>query len=312
MTTKVVFYSVTGHSRAIAEGAASALKAPLYELTDHFSSRFAGWKRASRQAVRSLDIGTLVTPGVSFERGDRLVIVFPFWHGSIVPAVSGFVRSVSLEGVEVFLVMTRRLNGGDLLIAQLQDDIVRQGGTAGRAFSVRSLWRGSKLLHALGSRIGRRISREPEIAPFSLQELLGDAIESEVEARARYLQLAEMTPNKRLKASFAAFAADEAGHAQTLQEVYRFYSGTVYEPHRDPIASLRPEQALNYTALLDGLNIAVEAEDKAVAGYRSMAARFPGQMDVVDIGMVLAQSELRHLRAVKRMSEKLSGHRVRP
>jgi rubrerythrin len=309
MTTMVVFYSVTGHSRAVADGAVVTLKGPLYELTDRFSSRFAGWKRASRRAVCSFDMGALATAGVSFDRGDRLVIVFPFWHGPIVPAVSGFVRSVSLEGVQVFLVVTRRLNGGDVLIAQLQDDIVRQGGTVGGVFSIRTLWRNHKGLQSLGNRIGKRIAREPEGVPFTLQELLGDEIEDEVETRARYLQLAEMTPNKRLKTSFNSLAAAEAAHAQMLQETYRVYSGTVYEPHRYPIAPLKPEQVFDYAAFLEELSVAVEAERKAEAGYRAIAARYSSQPDVVDLGMVLARLELQHFRDVKRMYSALSRHR---
>jgi rubrerythrin len=309
MTTKVVFYSVTGRSRALAQGVVMTLKGSLYELTDRFSSRFAGWKRASRRAVRSLDMGVLVTAGVSFARGDRLVMVFPFWHGPIVPAVSGFVRSVSLEGVQVFLVVTRRLNGGDVLIAQLQDDIVRQGGTVGGVFKVRTLWRNHKRLQSLGKRIGRRSAREPEGVRSTLQELLADAIEGEVAARDRYLQLVEMTPNRRLKASLTSVAAGEAAHAQMLQGVYRLYSGTVYEPQRDPIVPLKPEQVLNYAAFIEGLNVTIELEHKTEAGYRAMAARYSSQPDVVDVGMVLARLEGRHLRDARRMYSALSRHR---
>src|SRR5450759_2346844 len=125
MTTKTVFYSVMGRSRMVAEGIAAALNAPLFGLTDRFTALPAGWKRSVRRAVRGFDLGVLSTPGVSFGRGDRLVLVFPYWNGAIVPAVSGFVRSVDLGGVTVFLVMTRRLSGGDELISQLEDDIIR-------------------------------------------------------------------------------------------------------------------------------------------------------------------------------------------
>jgi rubrerythrin len=309
MTTKVVFYSVTGHARAAAEGAAATLRSPLHELTDRFSSSPAGWKRDSKRAVRTLDIGRLISAGVSFDRGDRIVVVFPFWNGPIVPAVTGFVRSVSLEGVEMFLVVTRRLSGGDMLITQLEDDIVRQGGTVVGVFGVRTLWRSTKQLQNLGRRIGKWVADKPEGVASSLQELLGGSIESEVEARARFLQLAEMTPNKRLKASFGSFAADEAAHAQMLQETYRLYSGTVYEPHRDAIAPLKPEQMSNYTALLEELVVAVDVERKAEAVYRAIAMRYWSQPDVVERATTLARLELRHLRGLRRIQGTLGRSR---
>ena len=135
------------------------------------------------------------------------------------------------------------------------------------------------------------------------EELLEDAIEDEVEARARYLQLIEMTPNRRLKATFSSLAAGEAAHAQLLQQLHRAYAGVVYEPHREAIASLKPGQVLDDSALLQGLNVAVEAERKAFMGYRAIAERYPSQPDVVRQMLVLARSDLpalqRHERHVQ-------------
>lgn len=308
MTTKTVFYSVMGRSRMVAEGAVVALDAPLFGLTDRFTALPVGWKRAARRAVRGFDLGVLSTPGVSFDRGDRLVLVFPYWNGAVVPAVSGFVRSVGLTGVTVFLVMTRRLSGGDDLISQLEDDIVRQGGTIGGVFSLRTLWRAPQHLRLLGSRVGHHIAREAPGAPFSLQELLADAIEDKIEARARYLQLIEMTPNRRLKATFSSLAAGEAADAQQLQRLHRAYAGVVYEPHREAIASLKPGQVLDYSALLQGLGVVVEAEHKAFMGYRAIAERYPSQPDVVRQMLTLSRSDLQHYRDMRGTYGILSRH----
>lgn len=308
MTTKTVFYSVMGHSRMVAEAMAVALDSPLFSLTDGFSAHPVGWKSAARRAVRGFDLGVLSTPAVSFDRGDRLVLVFPYWNGAVVPAVSGFVRSVGLAGVTVFLVMTRRLAGGDELIVQLEDDIVRQGGTIGGVFSLRTLWRAPGHFRSLGSRVGRHIAREAQATPFSLQELLEDAIEDEVEVRARYLQLVEMTPNRRLKATFGSLAISEVTHAQLLQQLHRAYTGVVYEPHREAITSLKPEQVLNYSALLQGLRVAVEAERKAFMGYHAIAERYPSQPDVVRQTLVLAHLDLQHYKDMRGTYNRLSRH----
>ena len=308
METKTVFYSVMGRSRMVAVGVTAVLDSPLFGLTDRYSALPAGWKRAARRAVRGFDLGVLTTPNVSFDRGDRLVLVFPYWNGAIVPAVSGFVRSIGLAGVTVFLVMTRRLSGGDELISQLEDDIVRQGGTIGGVFSLRTLWRAQQRLRSLGSRVGQHIAREAQGAPFSLQELLENAIEDEVETRARYLQLIEMTPNKRLKTTFSLLATGEAAHAQLLQQLYRAYTGVVYEPHREAIASLKSGQVLDYSALLQRLGVVVEAERKAIMGYRAIAERYSSQPDVVRQTLVLARSDVQHYRDMRGLYNKLNRH----
>jgi len=308
MKIKTVFYSVMGRSRMVADGVAATLDSPLFGLTDRFNALPAGWKRAARRAVRGFDLGALTTPDVSFDRGDRVVLVFPYWNGAIVPAVSGFVRSIGLAGVTVFLVMTRRLSGGDELISQLEDDIVRQGGTIGGVFSLRTLWRAQQRLRSLGSRVGQHIAREAQGAPFSLQELLENAIEDEVETRARYLQLIEMTPNRRLKTTFSLLATGEAAHAQLLQQLYRAYTGVVYEPHREAIASLKSGQVLDYSALLQGLGVVVEAERKAIMGYRAIAERYSSQPDVVRQTLVLARSDFQHYRDMRGLYNKLSRH----
>ena len=308
MTTKTVFYSVTGYSQMVAEGVATALDSPLFGLTDRFTARSPGWKRASRRAVRGFDLGVLSTPGVSFGRGDRLVLVFPYWNGAIVPAVSGFVRSVELTGVTVFLVMTRRLSGGDELVSQLEDDVVRQGGTVGDVFSLRTFWRGPRLLRSLGNRVGQRIAAQAQGAATSLVELLENAIEDEVEARSRYIQLVEMTPNRRLKARFSSLAADKAAHTQQLQQLYRAYAGVVYEPKRETIASLKSGQVLDYGALLHGLDVVVEAEHKAFRGYWAIAERYPSQPDVVRVMLSLSRSDLRHYRDMRGTYTVLSRH----
>lgn len=308
MATKTVFYSVTGYTRMVAEGVASALDSPLFGLTDRFSTQPDGWRRAARRAVRGFDLGVLRTSGVSFERGDRLVLITPYWDGPVVPAVSGFVRVVELTGVTVFLVMTRRLSGGDELISQLEDDVVRQGGTIGEVFSLRTLWRGPRLLRSLGSRIGRRIAGQPQGVTTSLVELLENAIEDEVEARSRYIQLVEMTPNSRLKARFSSLAADKAAHTQQLQQLYRAYAGVVFEPRRKAIASLKAGQVLDYHALLQGLDVVVEAEHKAFRGYWAIAERYPSQPDVVRQMLSLSRSDLRHYRDMRGTYAALSRH----
>lgn len=310
MKTTTVFYSMTGHSRSIAEGAGVVLNSQLYALTDRFTARPPQWKRAARRAVRGFDLGILGTPGVLFERADRLVLVFPYWGGCVVPAVTGFVRSVDLTGVTVFLVMVRGFSGGDDLIAQLEDDIIRQGGMVGGIYTVRTFARNQQRLTSLGGRIGRRIARVPgDVTVLSLAELLEGVMEDAMMLRDRYLQLAEITPDRHLKAKFGSFATSQVARLQRLQYLYRAYTGVVYEAKRRPIPPLKPEQIRNFSALLEGLDIVVRNEHEAFYRCQAIGERYPSQYDVVREMAHLSRSSLDSYKRLKRLYNRLSRHK---
>lgn len=308
MATATVFYSVMGTSRLVAEGVSSSLGSPLYALTDRFSSRPQGWQRSARQAVRSFDFGELTTGNVTFERGDRLIVVCPYWGGPVVPAVSGFIRAVDLTGVSVVLVLVRRAGGGGDLTAQFSDDVVRQGAIVAGTFFVSTWMRGRRQLQQLGLRIGQRIGKMGVTTSESLQEQLGHAIDRKEETGERCRQLVSMTPDQKLKKLFGSLAADDAEQVQALQRLHRVYAGVVHEGRGASFAGLKPEQILDYNALVRAVADLVEAEQTALEGYRLMESQFPGQMDVVQSMQALKKSQLQQCRKVRRLSSRLSRH----
>lgn len=311
MIAKVIFYSVVGHSRKVAEGIATELKSQLYSITDQFSVHVSGWKRAAGRAVRGFEVGQFSSTGASFMRGESIVLVFPYWGGNMVPAISGFVRSVDLTGVTVFLIMTRSLRGGDELISQLEDDIIRQGGTTGGTFSIRTLWRGPQRLSSLGKRIGHAIERiSSEGTPQSLGERLEDVIDDMIDIRERYVQLSEITPDGRLKRAFGLLAADEVAHMQQIQQLHRTYTGVVHEPHRPRISPLTADQMHNFIALVQELGVNVDAEKKAAEMYRAIGRQYASQADVVREMSILLQSSSRRSRRIGRLYRRLGRQRA--
>ena len=306
LATATVFYSVVGMSRLVAEGISASIESPLYSLTDRFSSQPEGWQRSARKAVRSFDLGDLVSGNVAFRRGDRLVVVCPYWGGPVVPAVSGFVRAVDLTGVAVVLVLVRKAGGGHDLAAQLADDAVRQGGVIAGTFWVSTWMRGQRQLRQLGLRLGQRISKVNAGTSESLQEQLGHAIDHEEEAQGRCRQLVSMTPDHKLKKLFSSLAADSAAHVQGLQQLYRVYTGVVHEGPGANLARLKAEQVLDYSALVRAVAGLVEAERVIFEDYRSIERHFAGQMDVVQSMQALKKSQLRLCRKVNRLSSRLN------
>ncbi len=287
----IVCYSVTGCSRAVAEGLSGSLEASRCELRDRFTNQPSGWKRDAGKAARDFDSGTFNADGVSFKRGDTLVLVFPHWGGPVMPAMTGFVRAVGLQGVVVFLVMTRTSGGNSGPVMLLEDEAIRQGGIVGGVFGIRVRWRTPDQLRSAGKKIGAHILRVPAPPAFSLQERLEIGIEQEREAEARCLRLTEMTPNRRLKEWFRRQANDEAAHIQALQKIYRTYAGVVYESQRQPLAPLEPEKVLDYSSLLSEFKTAVDHEHTIALDYEDIAGRFSSQQDVVRQAIFLAGAE---------------------
>jgi len=308
VATATVFYSVVGTSRLVAEGISCSIGSPLYSLTDRFSSQPDGWQKSARKAVRSFDLGDLVTVNVVFTRGDKLVVVCPYWGGPVVPAVSGFIRAVDLTGVAVVLVVVRRVRGGDDLAVQLADDAVRQGAIIAGTFRVSTWARGRQQLRELGLRIGERVGRVDPGTCESLQEQLGHSIDHEEEAQERCRQLVSMTPDQKLKKLFGSLAAESAAHVQGLQRLYRVYAGVVHEGPGASLARLKAEQVLDYAALVRAVADLVEAEQTALEDYRSIERHFAGQTDVVQGMQTLEKSQLQLCRKVKRLSSRLERH----
>lgn len=300
MATTVVFYSIAGQERAFAEGVADAVGAPLAELTDSFSSRPAGWKRRARRAVRQRAPGVCTMQDVVAGRGDVLILVFPYWGGSIHPAMTGFVCATTLSGVSVHLVVVRRRGGGDELLEQMEDDVIRQGGVVEGVGAVRTWLRSTQQLRALGSRLGEAVRQIPRRVGMSLQEWLRQAINDERSVRARYEHLAAFPGSRTV---LRTLATAETKHLQLLQEVHHTYTGTVYEPkHGEPPAGVVPESpSLSREEYLQGLKDVVELETKGAVTYAEFAHSFATQQDVVRLAEHMTAVKQRQARLVRRL-----------
>ncbi len=307
----VVYYSVTGRSRSVAEGVSVSLGAARCELKDRFSSQPPGWKRDARRAARAASTDVFDASEVALKKGDTLVLVFPYWGGPLMPAIIGFIRAVDLHGIAVFLVMTH-VRGGDGLLMLLQDEVVRQGGAVQGIFSVGIRWKTTQRLQTAGGKIGKQIASLPSIIPLSLQERLEHAIDHEHEAEVRYLQLVEMTPNQRMRTWLKRQAGEETSRVQILQQLYRTYAGLVYEPGEDCLAPLPAEKVLDYASFVQGLKETSEKERAASLEYHDIAESFPSQQDVVRQALFLFNREQRHCRTMNGIYRRFSRSSTLP
>lgn len=135
MARKVVYYSRSGYSKAVAEKISRHLNCEAIRVTDdgHWKG-FLGFLRGGYFASTGKDVGITVHGKVDLD--DALIVVAPLWAGKVVPAIRVFFQTypkakahyvVTSNGLplrerEGFLSVTdliRRLKNEDEVLATL-------------------------------------------------------------------------------------------------------------------------------------------------------------------------------------------------
>ena len=113
MKKLVVYYSISGNTRAVAKRIARALKADLAEIhtvraypDDHDVLLGLGKKE-----VTSGFIPQIVPLSVGLDKYDTIILGTPVWWSSFAPAVKTLLKNAKLEGKRVYPFAT---NGGTL------------------------------------------------------------------------------------------------------------------------------------------------------------------------------------------------------
>ena len=101
MKEVVVYYSLTGNTRALAAKLAEERKADLVEIREQKKrSLFGAFTLGAFQAMRSRP--SRIDPLLQdFNSYDRILLASPIWASSIVPAVIAFVQGYLPAGKEV-------------------------------------------------------------------------------------------------------------------------------------------------------------------------------------------------------------------
>lgn len=126
----------------------------------------------------------------------------------------------------------------------------------------------------------------------TVEEVLREAIQSEVETRAYYQRMAERAGDPAVRRRMLELSDLELVHRAKLERKYREAFGTP-PPDPKPVTVELPADLVNLD-MSRALKHALERERDSESYYRFMAERVPGESELGKLFMELAEMEWKH------------------
>ena len=126
----------------------------------------------------------------------------------------------------------------------------------------------------------------------TVEEVLRQAIQSEVETRVYYQKLAERAATPDVRQRMLQLADLELVHRAKLERKYREMTGTL-PPNPDPVNLELPSDIANLD-MSRALKYALERERDSESHYRFMAERVPPTTDLGKLFVELGEIEWKH------------------
>lgn len=125
--TVVVYFSGTGHTKAVAETMAQILEAPVYEIVPEipYTSSDLNYRDDGSRANREMEDGA-ARPAIASDLSQvdgckKLYIGYPIWWGTAPRIIQTFLEARSLEGVEIYTFCTSGGSGVEQSVKDLQE-----------------------------------------------------------------------------------------------------------------------------------------------------------------------------------------------
>ena len=126
----------------------------------------------------------------------------------------------------------------------------------------------------------------------TVEQVLREAIQSEVETRVFYQQLAERTSMPEVRKRMLDLADSELVHRAKLERKYRETIGKDPPPPQPAAVTLAPD--LRNLDMSRALKVALERERDSESHYRFMAERAPAESELANLFFELADFEWKH------------------
>ena len=138
MKSLVVYYSLTGKTRLVAQVIAEALSAPLQEMQE---ARPIPWPFVylSGGFAALTDRGHKINPiDVELKQYGRIFIGSPIWASRPTPAVNSFIYQTDFEGRDVIPFFTMGGANADKALANITAKIEKRQGKLAGSFAITS------------------------------------------------------------------------------------------------------------------------------------------------------------------------------
>jgi len=138
MTSLVIYYSMTGKTRLVAEAIAEALNAALVEITER---RPIPWPLIylSGALAALMNRGREINPiHVDLKQYERIFIGSPIWASRPVPAINSFIYHANFEGRSVIPFFSMGGTAPEKALANITAKIEKSQGKVVGSFAITS------------------------------------------------------------------------------------------------------------------------------------------------------------------------------
>lgn len=158
MKSLVVYYSLTGKTRLVAQVIAEALNAPLQEMQE---ARPIPWPFVYLGGgfAALTDRGRKINPiDVDLKQYERIFIGSPIWASRPTPAVNSFIYQANFEGRDIIPFFTMGADNADKALANITAKIEKRQGKLAGSFAITSYKVSDEEIIARAKEVARRCS----------------------------------------------------------------------------------------------------------------------------------------------------------
>jgi flavodoxin len=139
MKSLVVYYSLTGKTKLVAQAIAEPLNARLLEITEARSRKRGPSLYAIGGFEAKMNKGSKIGPiDVDLKQYETVFIGSPVWNSRPVPAVNAFIYKMDFEDRSVVPFFTMAGDNSEIALANITAKLQKRGGRVAGCFAIQS------------------------------------------------------------------------------------------------------------------------------------------------------------------------------
>jgi flavodoxin len=139
MKSLVVYYSLTGKTKLVAQTIAEALNATLVEITETKPRKLGPLVYLTGGFAATINRGSKINPiDVDLKQYERIFIGSPTWNSRPAPAINSFIYQTNFEGRSVIPFFTMGGNNAEKALANITAKIEKCQGKVAGSFAITS------------------------------------------------------------------------------------------------------------------------------------------------------------------------------
>jgi flavodoxin len=135
----VVYYSLTGKTKLVAQAIAEALNATLVEIKETKPRKLGPFVYLTGGFAATINRGSKINPiDVDLKQYERIFIGSPSWNSRPAPAINSFIYQTNFEGRSIIPFFTMSGTNPEKALANITAKIERSQGKVAGSFAITS------------------------------------------------------------------------------------------------------------------------------------------------------------------------------